>query len=272
MICKVCNSRVPKGRNACPNCGSNAMLKTSDRAGSAAAALPQFDYEASAGAEPEELEESVESVVQEVAVEVEEMTDRMPEVELSEPAEVELDEPAEVELNEPAEVELSEPAEVGDPRAAADPIDEKDEPPIVATGGRARSFGSPDPEALRAMLADQPELLEPGLSIYTSEKGTPQGAGYTSGVGEIDLLAWDGQGALVVVMIAGEDDGAELVSAILQRIGWVSKHLSGKSQRVRGIVLLDKFREEIGYSAAAVADKVSFKTWRMALMFNELEF
>ena len=267
MICKVCNSRVPKGRNACPNCGSNSMLKTSDRGKPAAAALPQFDYEANAGAEPEELEESVESVVQEVAVEVEDMTDRMPEVELSEPAEVELDEPAEVELNEPAEV--------GDPRTAADPTDEKDEkdePPIVATGGRERSFGSPDPEALRAMLADQPELHEPGLSLSTSEKGTPQGAGYTSGVGEIDLLAWDGQGALVVVMIAGEDDGAELVSAILQRIGWVSKHLSGKSQRVRGIVLLDKFREEIGYSAAAVSDKVSFKTWRMALMFNELEF
>jgi RecB family endonuclease NucS len=186
--------------------------------------------------------------------------------------EVELNEPAEVELDEPAEVELNEPAEVGDPRAPADATDEKDEPPIVATGVRAPSFGSPDPDALRTLLAEQPELLEPGLSVYTSDKGTPQGAGYTSGVGEIDLLARDGQGALVVVMIGGGEAGAELVSAVLQRIGWVSKHLSGKSQRVRGIVLLDEVREEIGYTAAAVADKVSFKTWRMALTFNEVEF
>jgi hypothetical protein len=252
MICKVCNSRVPKGRNACPNCGSNSLLKTSDRPTTVASALPQFDYNTRAGAEPESLDEPMEL---DVAIEVEDMTDQMPEVE----------------LDEPAEVELNEPAEVGDPRAAHDALEEKDEPPSVASAVHAPSFGAPDPAGLRAMLAERPELLEPGLTVYKSEKGTPQGAGYTSGVGEIDLLAWDAQGALVVVMVAGGDAGAELISAILQRIGWVAKHLSGKSQGVRGIVLLDSVRDEIRYAAAAVADTVSFKTWRVALTFNDVE-
>lgn len=263
MICKVCNARVSKGRNACPNCGSNSLLKTSERAPSAAAALPQIDYDASTGEEPEELEGAVEL---DVAVEVEDMTDRMPEVERDEPAEVALDEPAEVELNEPAEV--------GDPRGPAGPLEDEDkeELPTIASELRPPSVAAPDPDALRAMLADRPDLLEPGLSVYTSEKGTPQGAGYTSGVGEIDLLAWDAQGALVVVMVAGVDDGAELISGVLQRIGWVSKHLSGKSQGVRGIVLLDEVQEELGYAAAAVGDTVSFKTWRMSLAFDDVAF
>ena len=65
---------------------------------------------------------------------------------------------------------------------------------------------------------------------------------------------------------------AELISGVLQRIGWVSKHLSGKSQGVRGIVLLDEVHEELGYAAAAVGDTVSFKTWRMSLAFDDVAF
>jgi len=271
MLCKVCNTRIAKGRSACPNCGSNAILRTPDRPAQATAVLPQIGYEANAEPEQAGLDDSVEL---DVTVEVEEMTDQTLEVELDEPAEVELDEPAEVELDEPAEVELNEPAEVGDPRAgeASNALEEKDEPPAVSTGLRGHSFGSPDSDALRAMLAEQPELLEPGLSIYTSEKGTPQGVGYTSSVGVIDLLAWDAQGGLVVVIVAGSEDGAELISGVLQRIGWVSKHLCGKGQGVRGIVLLEAVHDSIAYAAAAVAETVSFKTWQVALTFDDVEF
>ncbi len=258
MFCKVCNTRIAKGRSACPNCGSNAIQRTPDRPTRIRTALPQADYETNV-----EIGDSQEL---DVTAEVEEMTDQVPEVEL--------DEPAEVELNEPAEVELNDPSRVGAPKgeAESDELEEKDDPPTVSSGSKTRVVGSPDPDGLRAMLAEHRELLEPGLSIYTSEKGTPQGVGYTSAVGEIDLLAWDAQGGLVVVMVAGCEDGADLISDMLQRIGWVSKHLSGKVQRVRGIVLLEEVHESIKYAAAAVGDTLSFKTWQVALTFNDVEF
>jgi hypothetical protein len=258
MFCKACNTRIGKGRNACPNCGSNAIQRTPDRPTRTQTVLPQVDYEATAG--PGDFEEL------DVTAEVEEMTDQVPEVELNQPAEVE--------LNEPAEVALNLRSQVGDPKdeVDSDELEEKDDPPAVSSGSRRRASGSPDPDGLRGMLAEQPELLEPGLSVYASEKGTPQGVGYTSAVGEIDLLAWDAQGGLVVVMVAGCEDGADLISGMLQRIGWVSKHLSGKAQRVRGIVLLEEVHESIAYAAAAVGDTLSFKTWQVALTFDDVEF
>jgi predicted nucleic acid-binding Zn-ribbon protein len=257
MFCKACNTRIAKGRNACPNCGSNTIQRTPDRPTRMRTVLPQADYEVKAG--PEDSGEL------DVTAEVEEMTERVPEVEL--------DEPAEVELNEPAEVELDLSSQIEDPKGEADSaeLEEKDDPPMVSSGSQKRSVGSPDPDALRGMLGEHPGLLEPGLSVYTSEKGTPQGVGYTSAVGEIDLLAWDAQGGLVVVMVAGCEDGAELISGMLQRIGWVSKHLSGKAQRVRGIVLLEEVHESIAYAAAAVGDTLAFKTWQVALTFDDVE-
>jgi len=194
------------------------------------------------------------------------MTETLPEVELNEPAEVELNEPAEVELD------LRSPIRNAAAEADSNEVEEKDDPPTVAERSRSGAVGSPDAEGLRGRLAEQLELLEPGLSIYTSEKGSPQGIGYTSAVGEIDLLAWDAQGGLVVVMVAGRDHGADLIAGMLQRIGWVSKHLSGKAQRVRGIVLLEEVDESIAYAAAAVGDTISFKTWQVALTFEDVEF
>ena len=150
--------------------------------------------------------------------------------------------------------------------------EEKEDPPEVAEampGRRVGPFGSPDPVGLRALLADQPELLEPGLAVYASEKGTPLGAGYTSAVGEIDLLGRGADGGLVVVMVAESHEGPELIGGVLQRIGWVRKHLAGKGQEVRGIVLMEQAPDSIVYAAAAVADTVVFKTYQVALTFSD---
>jgi hypothetical protein len=193
------------------------------------------------------------------------------EVELDEPAEVELDEPTEVELNEPVEIGTSGPAR----QAGSAAPEEKEDPPPATVASRVRRsgpLGIPDPSALRAMLAGQPELLEPGLSVYANEKGTPLGAGYTSAVGEIDLLAKDAEGAFVIVMVAEHHEGEELISGALQRVGWVRKHLSGGEAPVRAVVLLDQARDDIAYAAAAVADTVKFKIYRVALRFEDLDF
>ena len=258
MFCKVCNTRIAKGRSACPNCGSNTIQRTPDRPTRVRNVLPHADYEVKAGpGDSGELD---------VTAEVEEMTEQVPEVEL--------DEAAEVELNEPAEVELDLSSQIEDPKGetGSGELEEKDDPPTVSSGSQKRSVGSPDPDALRGMLAEQPGLLEPGLSIYTSEKGTPQGVGYTSAVGEIDLLARDPDGGFVVVVVAESHAGEELISGVLQRVGWVRKHLSKGESPVRAIVLLDRARDEIAYAAAAVAETVKFKTYRVALRFDDLEF
>jgi hypothetical protein len=259
MFCKVCNTRIAKGASACPNCGSNAIQRTTPgRPARLRTALPQAEYEAKSG--------PGDSGAANVTAAVKAKAEPLPEVEL--------DEPAEVELNEPAEVESKLSSKAGNPmrEADSDDLEEKDDPPTVSDESPRRGPGSPDPDGLRGMLGEQPELLEPGLSVYADEKGTPQGVGYTSAVGEIDLLARDAQGGLVVVMVAGSEDGGELISGMLQRIGWVSKHLGAKKQRVRGIVLLEEVHESIGYAAAAVGDTLSFKTWQVALTFDDVEF
>ncbi len=85
------------------------------------------------------------------------------------------------------------------------------------------------------------------------------------------LLATSEAGELVVVMISEEQDGEELIAEVLQRIGWVRKHVCDEENRVRGIVLCEQAPESLSYTAAAVADTVQFKTYRVALSFEDLE-
>ena len=126
------------------------------------------------------------------------------------------------------------------------------------------------PSDMRSLLADQPDLLEEDLCIYTDEKGKTVGVDFGTDVGDIDLLAEDGDESLVVVMVAEASAGHALVGEVLQRIGWVRKHVAN-GMLVRGIVLLDRVPEDLSYAAAAVADTVSFRTYRIALKFDEVE-
>ena len=61
-----------------------------------------------------------------------------------------------------------------------------------------------------------------------------------------------------------------LISEVLERIGWVRKHVGNDQQRVRGIVLCERAPEKLGYAASAVADTIRFKTYRVALTFEDL--
>jgi hypothetical protein len=141
--------------------------------------------------------------------------------------------------------------------------------PTAGTPPGAAPMG---PAGLRALLADQPELLEPGLRVYRDEAGAPAGVAYATGVGEIDLLATDARGNLVAVMVAEKGRGEEdLVAEVLQRIGWLRKHLCDARQQVRAIVLVEEPPASLPYAAAAVADTVLFKTFRVALVFEDVE-
>lgn len=145
-------------------------------------------------------------------------------------------------------------------------------PPAPKPVVEASPMFATDVEGLRALLAAQPDTLEAGLEVYSDSEGTPLGASYASGVGDIDLLARSRKGELVVVMISeASDEGENLVAEVLQRVGWVRKHVASGDERVRGIVLCEQAPESLIYTAAAVADTVRFKTYRVALSFDDLE-
>jgi hypothetical protein len=139
--------------------------------------------------------------------------------------------------------------------------------PAVEAGGPA-SF-APDPQQVREMLADDPALLEKGLVLC--DAGSSGGVDHPTDVGSIDILARDAGGGLVVVMVAKGDSGSDIVAEILQRMGWVRKHLAKARQGVRGVVLMQEAPENLSYAAAAVADTVSFRTYRIKLSFDEVE-
>jgi len=123
---------------------------------------------------------------------------------------------------------------------------------------------------IRAMVVEQPELLEAGLEVFQDAKQAPVGAGFETPLGEIDLLARDSQGQLVVVMIPDIQEITKSVSNMLQRIGWVRKHLAGDSA-VRGVVIVEQLPEGVGYEAAGLADVVSFRTVRVSLSFQAVD-
>ena len=141
--------------------------------------------------------------------------------------------------------------------------------------GRPRESGAPimklDARQVRALVGQQPGLLEKGLGTYSDEDGKPVGVDFQTPVGEIDLLARDRSGAFVVVLVPAQAEAGAIVPEILQRIGWVRKHLASARTEVRGIVVLEQMPEAVAYAAVGVAGTVSFKSFRVALSFHDLE-
>jgi hypothetical protein len=157
------------------------------------------------------------------------------------------------------------PARKSKPRAAAPP---KARPAPSADSGSGPG-GAPDPDELRSMLAEKLSLLEPGLTVF-KQGGKVVGENYETDQGDIDLLASDDGGGLVVIQIA-EADSKDIVTEMLGRVGWVRKHLCKTGQEVRGIVLAESMPESAEYTAAAVADTICFKTYQITLSFSDIE-
>ncbi len=233
MFCRACSTRLEDGQRICPNCGRVAR---------------DLSLSASPGGKP-------------VAA--------RPRASL---ANAQLPSPAEVELYD--EVDLDDTGAAAPPPQVARPVRPAPVRPARPAPTRATRSGSSlklDPGQLRAQLAQQPGLLEPGLAVVRDEQGRPVGIGYPTDVGEIDLLARDAAGGFVVVVIADPDPLRDPVAEVLQRIGWVRKQLARSGTEVRGMVLLEAPLGDLSYTAAAVASTVNFKTWRVSLAFEDLD-
>jgi hypothetical protein len=247
MNCKVCNTRIGSSDRACPNCGSDAPSRAAYERQSDPAPLPSADLSTAR----DEIDDDLG-----VELEVDDVTG-------------EIDEGKPAPAAKPPKPARPAPSARRAPPAPAPP---KAAPREPAPAPAANPFVAPDARAMRALLADQPGMIEPGLRIYQGDDGKPLGVGYSSEVGDIDLLATDGSGDLVVVMISEAAQGETLVAEVLQRVGWVRKHVGEGKKRVRGIVLCQEPPAGLSYAAAAVADTVAFKTFRVALTFQDVTF
>jgi hypothetical protein len=238
MFCKNCNTRLGPGERTCPNCGNDAGPEATMARASRPTPLPSPGL--STAKDPDEEIE--------VELELNEVTGELP----AEP--------------KPAEPKPAEPKPAAKPKTA----------PATSQAAAQKPSGSaplfaPDPAGLRALLVEQPEALEEGLGVFRNDDGIPAGAEYSTGVGDIDLLATDARGDLVVVMISEKGQGEELVAEVLQRVGWVRKHLGEDGKKVSGIVLCEEPPESLSHAAAAVSDTIRFKTYRVALTFEDLD-
>jgi hypothetical protein len=300
MYCKLCNTRLNPGEKNCQNCGTATSKNSLGSMSPSVSKLPSPEMSTARDTEMDvEDEIEVELELDDVTAESDANADS------GSQAGVEVDVEPEAEVERPvvtrprtrlmskmkAAPKIQNPfrpksTNAPKPPAPAPAPAKPAAPPVSSPGssGSARAAGrndstgsitkplvATDSSGLRALLAEQPETLEPGLEIFCSDDGTPVGADYSTGVGDIDLLARDAEGGLVVVMISERDQGDELVAEVLQRVGWVRKHLGEKNQQVRGIVLCESAPENLSYAAAAVAGTVAFKTYRVALTFEDLE-
>ncbi len=173
-----------------------------------------------------------------------------------------------------AKIKLDHPAEIEAAREKA--VEAEIELNVHASDNSASQTGSLDtglplPSRIRALIAEDPELLEAGFRIYADKKGKLVGVNLDTPVGSIDLLVQDSKGAFAVVQVSEKDGEVELVAGLLQRIGWVQKHLAGRKQTVRGLILVQRAPDSLIYAAAALPKNLEIRVYRMALSFDLVE-
>jgi hypothetical protein len=134
-------------------------------------------------------------------------------------------------------------------------------PPAASAKGASFSL---EPAEVRALVAANPEWLEPGLRVHGD------GAPFATPVGAIDLLAQDDAGGLVVVMVAEGEPDKEIVLELLQRIGFVRTRVAKGGQEVRALLIVERLSDPTRYAIAALGDTVSVKAWRVGLTFDPL--
>ena len=254
--CKACNTRVPTGLAHCPHCGREMSpgrhapsvepdpmsTSASSRSPLAPSMIPSPE------AEPKK-KRSGGSKVKAVPLEEDlEMSTTM--------------------TNQKVRGRATKKARAA-PRVRKEEVPPSEEESVSLVSSASLSMPV-DPSQIRHLISERPELLEPELCVFVDVESQHRGVGFETEVGEIDLLARSSSGDLVVVMVADVDSADESIAGMLQRVGWVRKHLCAQEQRARGILLVDRIDEASRYTAAALSDSVSFLTWRLSLQFESL--
>lgn len=110
-----------------------------------------------------------------------------------------------------------------------------------------------DEKSLETMLANRPDLIESGLTVFQRQSRIP--------VGIIDLLCIDRKRNYVVVEIKRPAaDYREVVGQITTYMGWVRKNIATKGQSVRGIIVVGRKNDRLDYSLDLIPD-ISVRTF-----------
>ncbi|HIG01775.1 MAG TPA: hypothetical protein EYQ66_10795 [Myxococcales bacterium] len=261
MNCKACNTRLSGGHKLCPNCGhaESSGLAVDSLVGNTPEPTPS-------GADP--LSPSNLSALGAAA-----------ESSLFTGARAEFEEEIEMALKETPPTRNSRPTvRSNQKKTRATKGKDRAEESKPAAEGLRRSSRAPisvvipvDPEQVRHLIVERPEVLEANLSVHVDAEGLEVGAGFETEVGEIDLLARSEAGDWVIAMVVPTSANQETaIAGMIQRIGWVRKHLSDGKQAVRGVVLTGWTSDELVYAATALKDSVSFLGWRLSLGFESL--
>ncbi|MFZ0640173.1 MAG: endonuclease NucS domain-containing protein [Candidatus Acidiferrales bacterium] len=102
---------------------------------------------------------------------------------------------------------------------------------------------------LEEFLAKNPELVEPGLTLYRDEGGNV-GKQYPTDVGVIDLLCRRRNGQLLVIELKRSRISDVVVGQISRYIGWVKKNIS-RDAEVRGLILCHDRDDALKYAVYA---------------------
>ena len=290
MNCRSCNTPIPSRSSSCPNCGRSTGVGESfiDDPGDSgveaseepSALGPSTALDVSLDAsldEPAEIEEelSLDDAVASVAESPRPASKAAPPAKRKKKTAPSAEVPFSAKNEPRPAAKAAKSAKAAKKRAAKAPVvkpaapvvSPKQSPKVSMTG----TATLPDPEVVRAILAENPELLEPGLEIFTDDAGQEIGVQHFTDVGVIDLLATDADGCLVAVIVASPTSGSDLVGEALHRVGWVRKHLAKNGEDVRGIVLTDHFDDQLAYAAAAVSGTIRFKNYALSLALTDLD-
>jgi hypothetical protein len=271
LLCRGCGTRFETGQEACPSCGRRAKTHAVE-AGASDSGLPPA---AGAPADEDSAEDSDELEPDELEVDEPTIADE-PEIEepvpVREPIPVPI--PAPRRASKKAAAPAPEPAPLRAPAPAAQKASASPAPaPIAARRKRAETVVPPlalDLAQVRALLTEQPGLIEKGLGVHADAAGRPVGVDFETPVGSIDLLARDLRGGYVVLMVLEPEDTDDLVPALLRRMGWVRKHLCSAGEAVRAIAVVSELPESALYAAAGLGDgALRFVGYRVSLDFHE---
>ena len=248
IVCANCSTKLQEQHRSCPNCGRRRPRRGGKAAGGAKAKsklMPSSSLDATGSGDPSPDATGSGDPMPAATGSGDRSPDATGSGDLSTDSEVQIEEP---------EIELSVPI-------APAPVQET----------QAAGSAPPSPAEIRALIAEDPERIEPGLETYTDKAGKLVGVGYPTPVGKIDLLARDAEEALVVILVAEPGNEADLATAVLQRMGWAQKRLDAGEQTVRGLILVESVPETLLYAASALPDNVGIRTYRMALCFDVVE-
>jgi hypothetical protein len=104
--------------------------------------------------------------------------------------------------------------------------------------------------------------LAKSLDLYEEDEET--GVEFSTGVGEIDILARDRKsGDWVVIELKKGRNSDAVVGQVLRYMGWIGKHKASPGEKVRGIIITGNADDRIKYAISAIPN-IEFFTYRVS--------